>query len=273
MERFIKKRNGVLVVLCLLLLSLVLVVTLQETKNAHGMDNKADLGKKVYEIRCLICHGLKGDGKGLVENMRRVEKSGRVMEIYPKDFSGGVFKFRTTRTGCLPTDEDLLRTIEDGIKRSFMPSHKDIPLEEREAVKEHIKTFSERWKEKEYEEEHCDESIEAKKPEWVGTLASIEKGKKQYERMKCGECHGDKGKGDGPKSVELKDDKGNKILPFDFTTGVLKRGSSPENVYITFTTGLDGAAMPSYEDSLKEEDRWHLVSYTLKLLKLKGRAE
>jgi hypothetical protein len=55
-------------------------------------------------------------------------------------------------------------------------------------------------------------------------------------------------------------------LPFDFTTGTLKRGSSPENIYITYTTGLDGTGMPSYEDSLPEEDRWHLDSYTLRLM-------
>jgi mono/diheme cytochrome c family protein len=86
--------------------------------------------------------------------------------------------------------------------------------------------------------------------------------------MKCWECHGNEGKGDGSKADELKDDWGDKILPFDFTTGALKRGSSPENVYITFSTGLDGTGMPSYADSLKEDDRWHLVSYTLKLMGL-----
>ena len=84
----------------------------------------------------------------------------------------------------------------------------------------------------------------------------------------CWECHGYEGMGDGPKSGELKDDWGDKILAFDFTTGTLKRGSSPENVYLTFATGLDGTGMPSYEDSLPEEDRWHLVSYTLKLMGL-----
>jgi hypothetical protein len=77
--------------------------------------------------------------------------------------------------------------------------------------------------------------------------------------------------GDGPKANDIKDDWGVPILPYDFTTGKLKRGSSPENIYITFTTGLDGTGMPSYEDSLKMEDRWHLVSYTLELMKLKGR--
>ncbi|KJU87161.1 hypothetical protein MBAV_000646, partial [Candidatus Magnetobacterium bavaricum] len=34
----------------------------------------------------------------------------------------------------------------------------------------------------------------------------------------------------------------------------------------TFTSGLDGTGMPSYQDTLKEDDRWHLVSYTLKLM-------
>ncbi len=150
-----------------------------------------------------------------------------------------------------------------------MPSTKEIlSSEEREAVKEYIKTLSEWWE----EEEPC-EPIKIKKREWIGSFSSVEKGKKLYEKMKCWECHGHEGKGDGPKAEDLKDDQGHKVLPFDFTTGALKRGSSPENVYITFTTGLDGTAMPSYEDTLEEEDRWHLVSYTLKLMQLEGRAE
>ncbi len=226
------------------------------------------MGKKVYETRCLICHGAKGDGKGLVGVIRKSEKNGRILEIHPRDFTKAVFRFRTTSTGCMPTDDDLLRTIENGISVSFMPSYKDIPLEERETVKEYIKTFSDWWE----EIEPCD-PLKVKKPKWIGNPASIEKGKKLYEKMKCWECHGHEGKGNGPKANELKTDRGNKILPFDFTTGALKRGSSPENVYITFTTGLDGTPMPSYEDSLKEEDRWHLVSYMLELMELKGRAK
>jgi cytochrome c oxidase cbb3-type subunit 2 len=108
-----------------------------------------------------------------------------------------------------------------------------------------------------------------KRPSWVGSPASVEKGKQVYKDMKCWECHGEEGKGDGPKSDKLKDDLGRPIVPFDFTTGKLKRGTSPGNIYITYTTGLDGSGMPSYEDSLKnEEDRWHLVSYTLKLMKM-----
>lgn len=61
-------------------------------------------------------------------------------------------------------------------------------------------------------------------------MSRLLEGKKLYKLMECWECHGYEGKGDGPTSNKLKDDKGNKILPFDFTTGALKRGSSPENV-------------------------------------------
>jgi mono/diheme cytochrome c family protein len=32
-------------------------------------------------------------------------------------------------------------------------------------------------------------------------------------------------------------------------------------------TGLDGTPMPSYEESLSEEQRWDIVSYCLELMK------
>ena len=151
-----------------------------------------------------------------------------------------------------------------GITKSLMPPHKEeLSAEEKKAVIEYIKAFSERWQ----EEEPC-EVIAVNKPKWVGTTVSVEKGIRIYKEMKCWECHGDDGRGKGPKADKIKDDWGNPIPPFNFTAGALKRGGSPEDVYITFTSGLDGTGMPSYEDSLNEEDRWHLVSYTLKLMGL-----
>ncbi len=258
---------------CFLLVFMTLIPALQGVNKAYGDDEDIDedrvieLGKKVYETRCMICHGSKGDGKGFAGITRRVEKNGRVLKNYARDFTMGVFRFRTTPNGCLPDDEDLMKIISNGVSRSFMPPHKDIlSLEEKKSVIEYIKTFSERWE----EEDPCD-VIEVKKPDWVGSSLSVKKGERVYKEMKCWECHGEEGKGDGPKSDKIKDDWGKPILPFNFVTGELKRGSSAENIYITFTTGLDGTGMPSYEDSLNEEDRWHLVSYTLKLMgKLKS---
>jgi mono/diheme cytochrome c family protein len=142
-----------------------------------------------------------------------------------------------------------------------MPSHEDVPLADRKAVIEYIKTFSKRWK----EEEAC-KPFPVKKPGFIGTTASLAKGKELYKAMKCWECHGDEGKGDGTKADKLKDDWGDKIIPFDFTSGATKMGFAPENVFTAYTAGLDGAGMPSYEDSMTEDERWHLVSYTLSLM-------
>ncbi len=258
MKGFVQRSRDAVTVVFLLFVVFVLMTAFLGEKDAYA---SAEEGKKVFQKYCVICHGDKGDGKGLVGIIHRVEKSGLVWSIYPRDFTSGVFKFRSTPTGCLSTDDDLMRIVKVGIPRAGMPSHEDVSEADRKAVIEYIKAFSPRWE----EEEPCDPMM-TKKPSWVGNADSVAKGKKIYKEMKCWECHGYEGTGDGPKSDKLKDDWGDKILPFNFTSGTLKRGSSPENVYMTFTTGLDGTGMPSYEDSLKEDDRWHLVSYTLKLM-------
>lgn len=244
---------------------LVFVVLLAPgAKFAFAEDGVAETGKKVYHERCLVCHGEKGDGKGPASNMLRTEKNGRTLKVSPRDFTTGVFRFRSTPTGCMPIDEDLLRLVDTGITRSFMPPHQDrLTPEEKKAVVGHLKTFATRWT----EEDPCD-AIPVKKPGYVGSKASVEKGLLMYKKMKCWECHGDDGRGGGPKADKIKDDWGNPIPPFNFTVGALKRGGTPEDVYITFTTGLDGTGMPSYEDSLNEKERWDLVSYTLKLMGL-----
>jgi len=220
-------------------------------------------GKKIYDSRCLICHGANGNGQGAIGILDIDKNSGRPWTIYPRDLTMGVYKFRSTATGCLPDDKDLMDIISNGINKSGMPSHFDIPSNEMNAVVEYIKSLSERFE----EEDACD-TIDINKPAWVGSLDSVEKGRAIYDSMKCWECHGALGRGDGPKSGELKDDSSRPVWPFDFSSAELKRGTTPENVYITFTSGLDGTGMPSYEDSLNEEERWHLVSYTLKLMRL-----
>lgn len=258
-----KIKNKVsLVVLSVLFLVVLAFALTAIPSDSYAADNKTiEKGKKVFEKYCVICHGPKGDGKGLMGIVSRYQKRGSVQTIYPRDFTTGVFRFRTTGTGCLPTNDDILRVVTTGIPRAYMPSHEDVSMDERKAVVEYIKTFSKRWK----EEEAC-KPFPVKKPAFVANAESIEKGKKLYKDMKCWECHGDQGKGDGTKSDQLKDDWGDKILPFDFTSGATKMGFAPENVYTAYTAGLDGSGMPSYEDSMKEDERWHLVSYTLVLM-------
>jgi mono/diheme cytochrome c family protein len=220
-------------------------------------------GERVYDRYCVICHGPQGDGKGLVGIVHRAQQDGVVVAIYPRDFTAGMFKFRSTPTGSLPTDEDLLATVTDGIPRAGMPSHKDLPLEQREAVVEYIKTFSKRW-----EEQQPEAPITVPKtPDYIGSPESVERGRVLFVDAGCFKCHGETGRGDGESADDLQDNWGDKILPFDFTSGPLKGGTGPDRVYRTFMTGLDGTPMPSYAGVLDDQQSWDLVSYCLELMK------
>lgn len=241
------------------LVFLLLAMSLAPMASAQDTER----GKAVYASRCVICHGDKGDGMGLIGIVHRAQANGIVVTIYPRDFTAGVFKFRSTPSGTLPTDDDLMRTITEGISRSGMPSHTDLPEADRLHVISYIKTFSQRWE----RDEPGEPLAIGDAPAYVGSPESVNRGVNVYATMQCFQCHGETGVGDGPASPELEDSWGDKILPFDFTSGPLKGGSSPEMIYRTFMTGLDGTPMPSYEPAMPEEqDRWDLVSYCLRLM-------
>ncbi len=239
------------------------LVMLNPALSSAGGDEQVEAGKKVYNKYCVICHGPKGDGKGLMGIIHRYQQNGIVVGIYPRDFTAGMFKFRSTPTGSLPMDSDLLRTVTKGIPRSGMPSHTDVPLEQRQAVIEYIKTFSGRW-----DQEKPSDPIEiGQPPKYVGSAESIKRGDEVFTMMGCFQCHGMTGQGDGPASGSLEDNWGDSILPFDFTSGSLKGGSGSRDIFRTFMTGLDGTPMPSYQDSLTPQQQWDLVSYCLELMK------
>jgi DMSO reductase family type II enzyme heme b subunit len=210
------------------------------------------LGKEVFSERCAICHGEKGDGKGEVANL---------LYPAPRDFTLAVFKIRTTPTGSLPADEDLFRTVSEGMAGTVMfPFKNDLSERERWAVVYFIKTFSDRWKEEKPEKSV---SIGAPPPKTDELLAV---GEKVYKDLKCWECHGENGKGDGPKSDTLKDDAGIPIFPYDFTKpGKMKGGYRVEDVVRTFLTGVDGTPMPAYEVDISDKERWAAAYYTLAL--------
>lgn len=206
---------------------------------------------KLYETRCATCHGEKGDGEGAAAHL---------LYPRPRDFTKGVFKFRATPSGSLPTDADLLRTVTNGVAGTAMPSFADLPEADRKALIDRVKSYSTRFKE---EPPPPPIAIGAEPPV---TPADVADGKVVYAKMRCATCHGERGHGDGPSAATLKDDDGLPIRPFDFTRGGrMKGGARPADVYRTFTTGLDGTPMPGFADSLPEKDRWSLVHYVLSL--------
>jgi cytochrome c oxidase cbb3-type subunit 2 len=93
----------------------------------------------------------------------------------------------------------------------------------------------------------------------------IAHGKEVWQGAKCWECHGNTGRGDGEKAPGLKDDFGFPAPPADLTSGQFKSGPAVEDIFRTMSTGFSGTPMPSYRDSLPDQDRWALAYYVVSL--------
>ncbi|PYM49658.1 MAG: cytochrome-c oxidase, partial [Candidatus Rokuibacteriota bacterium] len=216
-----------------------------------GIPQTEDLiarGKEEFEEHCIGCHGVKGDGNGLAATF---------LFPRPRDFTIGVFKFRSTPSGSLPTDGDLFRTITRGVRWTAMPTWHELPDKDRFAVITYIKTLSPRWKEEK------PEPPVVLPPPPPATPELLARGKELYVKAKCWECHGDTGQGDGPSADQLKDDLKFPIRPADFTKGQFKGGSHVDDIYRTMTLGLDGTPMPSFADSMSNEERWAISYFVL----------
>ena len=213
-------------------------------------EENSNLGEKVYRENCAACHGQKGDGKGLEADRLKTK---------PRDFTTGIYKFRSTRSGSLPSDQDIFRTISRGVRGTSMLAQLHLSEQERWAVTGYLKTFSPRFK----VEKPAELLAIPAKPSFISKLTAL--GRAKYEDAGCGACHGADGKGGGPSSKELKDDSGNSILPTDLTSKPFKSGPEPEDLFRTISTGLNGTPMPSYDNALDERDRWALVSYILSI--------
>ncbi|MCW8955421.1 MAG: c-type cytochrome [Gammaproteobacteria bacterium] len=228
----------------------------QHTKRPAETRQNIALGKRIYQNACIYCHGEKGDGKGAVAYFL-----GRDSGPHPRDFTYGVYKFRSTVSGDLPTDDDLFRTVTNGVA-GFMPGFQGLSPRDRWLVIYYIKSFA--------------SEFTNAKPEMIkvvgtpipATSASIQQGYRTYQQFKCWECHGDGGLGDGKKAPDLVDDWNLRLPPQNLTMpSAFKNGQRPEDLYRTIMGGLDGGAMPSYSDFLEgnEQNAWHMVNYILSL--------
>ena len=203
-------------------------------------------GRLIYEANCAVCHGVSGDGRG-----RPPTCSGSSLGT----FGGASFKFRSTPSGALPSDEDLARTIIEGLRWTGMVGRPDLAVPDRMAVVQYLKTFSPR-----FTTERPAASL-AVPPAPARTPERVARGRELYRDADCASCHGERGRGDGPSALGERDDWGWATWPSDLTWRPLKRGSSPESVYLTIATGLSGTPMPSYGDALDGEAIWDLVHY------------
>src|ERR1700677_1388425 len=173
----------------------------------------ASLGAKVFAQRCAVCHGPDGRGNG---------PAAPSMFPRPRDFSTGKFKYKSTAAGEPPTDEDLLRTIRDGLPASAMPYFPGLlSTEELNAVVEQVKSFSGAF---------SGPGRPIENPAAIpSSPESMNRGKTLFADQGCAGCHGAAGRG----GLRLDDESGHAVFARDLTAPwTFRGGSRPQDIWL-----------------------------------------
>jgi mono/diheme cytochrome c family protein len=212
---------------------------------AH-LNRDMSAGKRVFAQRCAVCHGPDGRGNG---------PAAPSMSPRPRDFSSGVFKYKSTAAAEPPTDEDLLRTVRDGLPASAMPYFAGLlSAEELNAVVQEVKSFSGVFS-------RPGSAIEIPAA-IVSSPESVARGKTLFANQGCATCHGDAGRG----GQRFDDGSGHQVFARDLTAPwAFRGGSRAQDIWLRLTTGIMPGPMPTYADVLSTAARWDLANFVVSL--------
>ncbi|RPI82931.1 MAG: hypothetical protein EHM42_08935 [Planctomycetaceae bacterium] len=244
------------------------------------------LGRDLYGRYCVICHGVTGDGAGIVADL---------VEPRPRDFRRGVFKFQSTPYGARPLRGDLARTIARGMPGTLMPAFGRLTKSECDAIVDYVLALARRgelerelalaaavddeltpllvdqtvddilfaWREAE------GQTVQPLSPQPEFTAERVNRGREAFVARGCAKCHGEDGKGQTAENLRggLRDYWGQPTRAADLTTGRLKGGSEPVDIYRRILGGINGTPMPSFKATLwaEPESIWDLTAYVLSL--------
>jgi mono/diheme cytochrome c family protein len=210
------------------------------------LDRNSPLGVRVFAQRCAVCHGPDGKGNG---------PAAPSMFPRPRDFSSGIFKYKSTALGEPPTDEDLLRIVRDGLPASAMPYFAGLlSSEELAAVVQQVKSFSKvfSWESKPI----------AIPPAVPRSPESVASGKALFAAQGCDRCHGEDGSG----GQAFDDGSGHQVFARDLTAPwAFRGGARAEDIWLRLTTGIMPGPMPAYADVLSTDARWDLANFVVSL--------
>jgi len=208
-------------------------------------------GRYVYQRNCLVCHGTHGDGTG---------EMGRTLKPLPRNFGRGIFKYRSTPAGALPTDADLERTIRGGLAGTAMPVFSNLSEREIKSVIEYVKSFSRRWHNP---TNYAPALVLPAPPAWIEDTSPA-RGRALFQTT-CAACHGTDGSGRDATAKDMEDSWGQPVTPTDLRQPTLRSGRELDAVYRVLLTGIEGTPMPSFAETLTAEQRWELVAFIAQL--------
>lgn len=240
-------------------------------------------GQAVYLQRCVQCHGSAGAGDGPV-----------AVSLYPRprDYTKGVFKFTSTAYGTKPRREDLVQTLVRGVAGTSMPAFRLLPRRDIEAVVDYVLVLSRRGEleyllaseaeaAEELEEESIADYVDTVKGRWAEagsiptqpltpqpelTAERAAAGREAFLTKGCSKCHGEDGRGHTKDNIG-RDVWGHSTRAADLTSGMLRGGQEPIDIYRRILNGINGTPMPGFRGALESEPEtlWNLVSYVLEV--------
>jgi cytochrome c oxidase cbb3-type subunit 2 len=225
-------------------------IALASTTSAAAQNN-VQTGKRVYDAHCVECHGRNGRGDG---------PSAALVVPRPLDFTSGKYKIRSTETGSLPTDDDLIASVSNGLPGSSMPAWgRLLKPDDIRAVVAYLKSLTPRF------------TNETTRPVALGAPTppspeSVARGKGVYEKLQCAACHGTDGRGTRAIATEFWDDWKQPLHAADLSEPwTFHGGATPRDIYLRFRTGMSGTPMPSFVGSASDADMWDLANYIVSL--------
>ncbi len=238
-------------------------------------------GQRVYLKRCVQCHGVSGDGNGDVAQH---------MYPRPRDYTLGIFKFTSTAYGARPRREDLTATLKRGIPGTSMPAFSLLPSKDLEAVTDYVLVLAQRGElefqlaseagnSDELDPEYVPELIGDVRTRWADAVSGLTQpltpqpeltservafGREAFLTKGCSKCHGEDGRGHTKDNIG-KDSWGHATRAADLTSGMLRGGQDPVDIYRRIMNGINGTPMPGFRGALEKEPDtiWNLVSYVL----------
>jgi mono/diheme cytochrome c family protein len=221
-----------------------------QARMVAGAPSAATRGKVVYDAHCVECHGASGKGDGPAAQM---------LIPRPRDFSSGKYKIRSTETGSVPTDDDLIRSVRAGLAGSAMPGWQRIlPDSDIADVVQYVKSLSPQF---------AQPPVPVKLGADVASSPqSVARGSAAYEKLQCGKCHGSDGRGTGAVTTTFEDDWRQPLNSADLTEPwTFHGGATPRDVFLRFRTGMMGTPMPSFKDAATDAEMWDLANYVVTL--------
>jgi mono/diheme cytochrome c family protein len=208
----------------------------------------AEAAADLYATHCAVCHGSMGKGDGPAMG---------ALHPRPRDFTTGVYKFRSTPSGTLPALDDVVKSTRVGLPGTSMPGYAEIlSPAEIESVSRTVLAMA-----------PAERRPARPIPLGSATQPSPEntaRGRDLFLRSGCAACHGPESK--APAWRPSREDPGGPSRPTLLTEPwAFRGGSDSESVVRRILTGIDGSVMSALAGRLAPAEAWAIASYVTTL--------